>query len=497
MSGTRAAGGTLLVRALGLALVAFIWTAPAVAQGAPPLQAAAERIVAGASGTWGVLAWSIDRDQPLFAVNPDQVLIPASNNKVFTAVWALDVLGPEYRFHTDLLISGDLQRNGVLRGDVVIRGSGDPGFGYREFTRDPMAPLRTMAQQLYARGVRVVEGGVIGDPFAFDTVLVGPSWPGDTSGGAASYAPRVSGLPFQRNMVWVEAIPGPGGVQIRLDPAVDVIPVVSTVRTGGNRAWAVRHPNQDTIHVRGAISGRGPHRYGIGVSDPALLTAAALRLALMEAGIEVRGPARVGPTPQNARGIHRHVSRPLGDLIAKLNRDSDNFFAEHLWKAAARGAVGVGSYSRGGAASALHFMQHAGVPAGHLFQFDGSGLSSDSRVSATAMIRTLIYAHQAPYSELFHQSLAVAADRGGTMSRLYRGTAAANNLHAKTGYIRSVRTLSGYVRAANGELIAFAFLYNGGNTNGARSVQEQLGVLLAEYGGTTATVQPATQAGRD
>jgi serine-type D-Ala-D-Ala carboxypeptidase/endopeptidase (penicillin-binding protein 4) len=69
------------------------------------------------------------------------------------------------------------------------------------------------------------------------------------------------------------------------------------------------------------------------------------------------------------------------------------------------------------------------------------------------------------------------------MSRLYRGTAAAGNLHAKTGYIRQVRTLSGYVRAANGELIAFSFLYNGSNTNGARAVQENLGVLLAQYGG--------------
>lgn len=474
-----------MVRTLGFALLAGGWGAVASAQ-QPPLQAAAEEIVSGASGTWGVMAWSIDRNAPLFAVDEHQVLIPASNNKIFTAIWALDVLGPDFRFHTDLLIAGEIDDRGVLRGDVVLRGSGDPGFGYPDFTRDPMVPLRTMAQQLHARGVRVVEGGVIGDPFAFDTVLVGPAWPGDTGGGSAAYAPRVSGLAFQRNMVWVEAIPSPRGVQIRLEPAVDAVPVVSTVRTGGNRAWAVRHPDQDTIRVRGAVSGRGPHRYGIGVSDPALVAAAALRLALQEAGIQVRGPARVGPTPAGAEGIHRHVSMPLAALIPKLNQESDNFFAEHLWKAAARRAVGVGSYSRGGPASALHFMQQAGVPAGELYQFDGSGLSSHSRASANALVRTLVYAHQAPWSELFHNSLAVAADRSGTMRRLYRNTAAAGNLHAKTGYIRGVRTLSGYVRAANGELIAFSFLYNGGNTNGARAVQEQLGVLLADYGAAPA-----------
>jgi serine-type D-Ala-D-Ala carboxypeptidase/endopeptidase (penicillin-binding protein 4) len=469
------------VRALGLALLACGGAAAASAQSRPPLQAAAEQIVAGASGTWGVVAWSTERNAPLFAINPNEALIPASNNKVITAAWALDVLGPEHRFATDLLITGEIE-NGLLRGDVVIRGSGDPGFGYPGFHREPMAPLRIMAQQLAARGVRAVEGGVIGDPFAFDTVLVGPAWPGDTGGGSAAYAPRVSGLPFQRNMIWVEAVAGPGEVQVRLDPAVDVIPVVASIRSGGGRGWAVRHPNQDTVHVRGAISGRGPHRYGIGVHDPALLTAAALRLALQEAGIQVRGPARVGPTPEGSRGVHRHVSAPLGALIPKLNQDSDNFFAEHLWKAAARQAVGVGSYSRGGPASALHFMQRAGVPAGQLYQFDGSGLSSHSRISANALVRTLVYAHGAPWSDLFHRSMAVAGAAGGTMSRMYRNTPAAGNLHAKTGYIRSVRTLSGYVRAANGDLIAFSFLYNGGNTNGARAVQERLGVLLAEYG---------------
>src|SRR5690606_8291912 len=129
------------------------------------------------------------------------------------------------------------------------------------------------------------------------------------------------------------------------------------------------------------------------------------------------------------------------------------------------------------------FMHRAGVSAGELYQFDGSGLSSYSRTSAGALVQALMYAHEQPYSELFHKSLAVAGDGDGTMNRLYRGTAAAGNLHAKTGYIRRVRTLSGYVKAGNGELIAFSFLYNGANTNGARTIQEDLGVLLAEYGG--------------
>jgi D-alanyl-D-alanine carboxypeptidase/D-alanyl-D-alanine-endopeptidase (penicillin-binding protein 4) len=98
-------------------------------------------------------------------------------------------------------------------------------------------------------------------------------------------------------------------------------------------------------------------------------------------------------------------------------------------------------------------------------------------------VRALVYAHGRPYAGLWHSSLAVAGARGGTLDRLYRNTAAADNLHAKTGFIRRARTLSGYVRAANGELIAFSFLYNGPNTTGARAAQEDLGVLLAEFDG--------------
>ncbi len=480
------------MRAAGLAFLFSIGVGSVGSQPAalPPLQTEAERLIAGSGGDWSVVAWSIDRDEPLIAINAAETRIPASNNKIFTAIWALDELGPDHRFETDLLITGPI-RNGVLEGDVVLRGSGDPAFGYpprigySAFVADPMVPLERMAARLASLGVEQVRGGVIGDPTAFDSVLVGPSWPNDTGGGAAQYAPRVSGLPFQRNMIWIEARARSGGgpADIRTSPAVNVVPVLSTVRSGGGRVLAVRRAHEDTIRVSGAVSGSAVNRLGVGVADPALMTADALRQALTEAGIRVDAPTRTGRTPDAATLVHRHYSIPLAQMIPLLNQQSDNFFAEHLWKASARAALGEGSYRLGGPISALHFMHRAGVQAGELYQFDGSGLSSYSRTSAGALVKALMYAHDQPYSDLFHKSLAIAADRDGTLNRLYVGTAAAGNLHAKTGYISRVRTLSGYVEARNGELIAFSFLYNGANTNGARVIQEDLGVLLAEYDG--------------
>lgn len=485
-------GSRILTRALWLAFlfpVAMVVRLGSQQANVPALQAEAERLVSG-GGDWSIMAWSIDRKQPLIAINASSPRIPASNNKVFTAIWALDQLGPDYRFETDLMINGPIT-NGVLQGDVILRGSGDPAFGYpprlgfSAFIEEPMTPLQKMATRLAQLGVRQVQGAVVGDPTAFDTVLVGPSWPNDTGGGAAQYAPRVSGLPFQRNMIWLEARsqPGGGAADVQVSPAVKVVPVVSTVRSGGSRVLAVRRPNEDTIRISGGISGRNVTRLGVGVADPALMTADALRQALEDVGIQVASPTRLGSTPASAKVVHRHYSMPLGEMIPFLNQHSDNFFAEHLWKASARKAVGRGDYRLGGPASALHFIHHAGVTPGELYQFDGSGLSSFSRTSAQALVRALVYAHSQPYSELFHNSLAMAADRNGTMNRLYVGTAAAGNLHAKTGYINRVRTLSGYVRARNGELIAFSFLYNGPNTNGARVIQQDLGVLLANYDG--------------
>jgi D-alanyl-D-alanine carboxypeptidase/D-alanyl-D-alanine-endopeptidase (penicillin-binding protein 4) len=456
--------------------VGHVRTIPeAAATAAGPLQAQAQAIVGNGEG-WSLLAYSIDKQQTLFAINADQVRIPASNNKVYSTIWALTMLGPDYRFPTDVLAAGPIQ-GGVLKGDLVIRGSGDPAFGYPEYDRDVMKTPRLMAQALKDKGVTRVDGGIIADATIDDGKHHGPHWPQDTGNGAAQYAPTVSGLPFSRNMLWVQIDPtAPGG--IRTTPETTEIPVVWASR--GGRAMAARKPDNDTIIVRGAAGGRG-NRYGVGANEPALLAPSALRQALQEVGITVAGPVRLGKTPDGAKLIHRHYSITLGEMIPQANRHSDNFFAEHFWKAAVAKSTGEGSYAKGGPASAHFFHEHAGVPYGQFFQADGSGLSADNRTSAFSLVSALNWADQQRWGKLFHESLPVAGAPDGTLNRLFVGTPAAGNLHAKTGYIRGVRSLSGFVTTADGERVVFSMLYNGKNTSGARGIQQQLGVLLASY----------------
>jgi serine-type D-Ala-D-Ala carboxypeptidase/endopeptidase (penicillin-binding protein 4) len=421
------------------------------------------------------VAWSIDRDELLFAVNADRSMIIASNNKVYTSIFAMDALGSDYRFPTDLLVNGELE-NGVLRGNVFIRGSGDPAFGYAQYEDDVMDPLRRMAEALQRIGVRAVEGDVIADPYVFDRENFGPEWPQDTGMGAARYAPTVTGLPFNRNMLWIRLTPGEGEGFMR-EPDAPEIPV--RVPPGAARGYAVRMPLQDTIRVR--TGGPSGTRFGIGAYEPAYLAGAGLRQAMREAGIEVRGELRIDRTPEDADLVHRRLSITVAEMIPQLNQKSDNFFAEHLFKAAVARVAGQGTYTGGGQTSAVFFNQRADIPWGHLWQADGSGLSRQNRSSAMALVRSLTYAHKQPWSEEFHASMAVAGDRAGTLQRMFTTGPAAGNLHAKTGYIRNVRTLSGYVTTAGGENVAFSFLYNGAGTSGARGVQIQLGDLLANW----------------
>jgi D-alanyl-D-alanine carboxypeptidase/D-alanyl-D-alanine-endopeptidase (penicillin-binding protein 4) len=321
-----------------------------------------------------------------------------------------------------------------------------------------------------------VDGAIVGDATIDDGKHHGPHWPLDTGNGVAQYAPTVSGLPFDRNMIWVAG--RAGGVET-LPETHGEIPVVWS---RGGRGMATRKPDNDTVVVRGGVMGPNT-RYGVGANEPAYLAPAALRQALAEAGITVTGPVKLGKTPAGAKLIHRHYSITLGEMIPQALRHSDNFFAEHFWKAAVAKAVGQGSYAKGGPASATFFHDNAGVPFGQFWQADGSGLSADDRTSAYALVLAMSFANQQPWREVFHQALPVAGKPGGTLNRMFVGQPAAGNLHAKTGYIRGVRSLSGFVKTADGQTVVFSMLYNGKNTGGARVVQANLGNLLATYRG--------------
>jgi D-alanyl-D-alanine carboxypeptidase/D-alanyl-D-alanine-endopeptidase (penicillin-binding protein 4) len=436
------------------------------------------------SGQWGVMVVSITRGDTLYAFHPDSLLLPASNMKLFSTALALDQLGPEHEFHTMVLRTGPLGSDGMLAGDLVLRGDGDPGFSSRFVQGGPAAPAESLAQRVVQAGVRRVRGSIVADASAFDAELVPEGWLSRYLG--AGYAARVSALSLNENLVWIVVTPGAYGrpATVTLDPATE-IPVNANVRTArGRDARVVAHTSRTgEIEVRGWIgTAAGERRYQLVVENPALFTAGALRRALESRGVVIDGATRAGPAPDDATAVATLASPPLVELLSVMNRESNNHYAELIFRDAARARMPDASVS---AASANQLLQRflgdkVGVSPGAVHAADGSGLSVLDRVTARSLVKLLGYAHTTSWADAFHLSLPVAGESETLRARM-RSTPAQGNLHAKTGTTNAVISLSGYVTARNGELLGFAFLYNGSDRWNARETIDAMGATLAAF----------------
>ena len=437
------------------------------------------------NGTWGAMVISLTTGDTLFARNAGMSLNPASTLKLYTTALAFDQLGPDHRFTTDVLKTGVLA-NGTLNGNLIIRGGGDPALSRRYFDGDGNGPMRALARQIAEAGIRRITGDVIGDANAFEPKPVPDGWLNRYL--HASYAARVSALSLNENLIHVIVTPGRAGQPgvVRLEPATTAFSVTNSTRTRGKSRGAqvtVTGGEDGLIRVKGWIGTSSEARvYGLVVPDPALFTTGAFVRALRDAGIMVDGRARLGTTPVGSAKVASIPSPPLAELAGIMNRESINHYAELIFRNAARQAspAGVGSASMGNALLRDFMQLRVGSVAQDVFVADGSGLSTLDRVTARSMVKLLSYAHRAPWSRQFHESLPVAG-REETLRLRMRGTPAQGNLHAKTGTTNDVVALSGYVAARTGEILAFSFLYNGKDRWNARATIDAMGVTLADF----------------
>jgi D-alanyl-D-alanine carboxypeptidase/D-alanyl-D-alanine-endopeptidase (penicillin-binding protein 4) len=399
--------------------------------------------------------------------------------KMLTSAAAFERLGPRYQFSTDVLYDGTLGTDGTLTGNVYLRGDGDPSLSGRYMTGGPEAPMNFLADQLVSRGVKRITGEVIGDASAFDDRTIPEGWL--TRYLQSGYAARVSGLSLNENLVWVTIAPG----SVRLEPATSAINLVSNVRTvaGGGASLSIRRSSDGTITVSGRIGRNSPpRRYVYVVEHPAPFATGALRSALVAKGITVDGGIRIGKTPSTAVKIASIQSPTLDRMVAAMNRESINHFAELLLRNAARGRdrATQGTAANGQSLLRQFFATKVGADTVSLQIADGSGLSTLDRITPRAMTQMLGYAHSAEWGPWFHASLPVAGE-SELMRRRMRGGQAQGNLHAKTGTTNDVVALSGYVTAVNGEVIAFTFIYNGRDRGAARSMIDVMGQTLANF----------------
>ncbi len=434
-------------------------------------------------GSWGVMVTSVTRGDTLFAHDPGDEMKPASTMKLFTSALAFDRFGPDYQFSTDVLRDGTVSSDGTLHGDIIIRGDGDPALSGRFMEGGPNAPMQALAQRVVAAGIKRVDGNVIGDASAFDDARIPQGWLNRYLG--AAYAARVSGLSLNENVVWVVAAPGTGShADVSLEPATTTIPVINNARTvgGGGASLRMSKRSDGTIVVSGSIGrSSGPRRYSFVVDDPALFATGAFRAALQRAGVQITGATRVAAAPANATKVTGLESPPLARMISAMDRESINHYAELLFRDAARGPRRNAQGNVPNGNRAMHqFFARLGADTSKIYNADGSGLSVDDHITARSMIKLLNYAHTAPWGPEFHAALPVAGE-SGTQRRRMKDSPAQGNLHAKTGTTNDVIALAGYVTAADGEIISFAFLYNGSDRWTAKSTIDVMGETLASF----------------
>jgi len=432
------------------------------------------------AGQFGVMIVSLTRGDTLLAYNAGTPLLPASTMKLLTSVAAFERLGHDYRFSTDVLHDGIIGPDGTLTGNLYLRGDGDPTLSGRYLPGGPGAPMELLADQVAARGIKRVTGTVIGDASAFDNELIPQGWLSRYL--QSGYAARVSGLSLNENLIWVTVVPGQGA---KLEPATSAVPLVNNVRTvkGGGARLSIRRDRAGEITVSGTIgSGSIPRRYVYVVENPAPFTTGALRSALVAKGVAVDGAIQLGKTPAGATKLASVQSPTLDRIVAAMNRESINHYAELLLRNAARGPKRdiVGNAATSQALLRNIFATKIGADTTSLQVADGSGLSTLDRVTARAMTQMLGYAHRAPWGPWFHSSLPVAGE-SELMRRRMRGGQAQGNLHAKTGTTNDVIALGGYVTATNGEVMAFSFIYNGRDRGSARLSMDAMGQTLANF----------------
>lgn len=481
---------------LSLSLVLGV-TAGAAADVADPLTADLDRILADprlTASAVGVVVRDADTGDLLYSRSGNHRFQPASTAKVVTSAVALDGLGPDHRWTTDLATTAAVQGT-ELAGDLYLRGTGDPTTLARDYD--------DLAAQLAATGVRTVRGDLVADATSFDSVPLGTGWAWDDE--PYYYSAQTSALTvapdtdYDAGTVVVRVSPGAAGgpAQVRVDPPVELdIRNTATTATGGG-VQVQRAHGTNVVHVTGSIApGSAGHAAYISVDNPTALVAGLFRESLAAKGITVTGGTGFRATPASARVLATHRSMTLRELLVPFLKLSNNLHAEALIKTLGREFQGQGSWPAG--VRALEsLLPGLGVDPLTMNLFDGSGLSRMDVLSPEQLVAVLRSARAKPWFQSWYDALPVAGrpDRleGGTLRSRMAGTAAAGNVHAKTGSMTGVTGLAGYVTNADGRRLVFSLVFNNFVSGVPRDVEDAIAVRLASD--RAGQAQPGARAG--
>ncbi len=473
--------------ALCLAIAVLLPLAPL------PAQALAKRLDArlDAPGLdrllWGVSVTDLD-GHVLYSRNGDRLFVPASNTKILATVTATALLGPDFTVKTSVYGTGPIT-NGVLQGDLILYGRGDPTCSRRCYQVDTLAAgacdtnpatrLRELAAQLRARGVRSVAGDLVGDGSYFEPTLVHPNWQGYDLGWW--YAAPVSGLGFNDNSLDVHETAADSvgfAPRITFVPDLGLATFENRAVTGARDAMrtfdVVRSPNGDHFLSIGVLPlGTIDRLEYVAIADPNRFTALALKHELNAVGITIQGETRATvdslsyATARAGVALAEVTSRPLRDWVFPILNTSQNWYAEMLLKQLGRQFGKDGSWAEGRAVERRFMIDSVHADSTQFVVEDGSGLASNNLVSPHTFTTLLGYVRKHANFPMFFAGLPVGG-APGTLHARFLNTPIAGKVQAKTGSISRTATISGFVERPDGQTLVFSVMANHNNLTTTR-----------------------------
>ncbi len=408
---------------------------------------------------WGVAVYDLETEQMLYSRNAEQAFLPASNQKLLTSATALDVFGSTHRYETVLHYNGSTDGS-VMTGDLILEGSGDPTFGSTEVPGDD--PLRVWSERLAEMGVERIEGRLVGDDDAFDDKPYPDGWTVNyiTNQKGRYMGNSAGGLSYRDNVVPLRvkaSSPGsPPTVDVRPEGVVSIDNrAVTSSRWRGNTLQVDRTFSTNELVLTGSVARSYSGTLAVPISDPTAFTLKSFERHLQDAGIETDlelvDADDLEERPDRGDALFVEYSRPLAEIAAVLNKESNNFYAEQVFR-----SFGWGGSASGAERRTKSFLQDANVNTRKLLLRDGSGLSRKDLVTPQAMVSLLAHMNEHEEREAFLASLPQGGERNTTLDyRLQR-----TDVQAKTGSLEFVRALSGYTTRPNGNRVAFALFAN-------------------------------------
>jgi len=433
----------------------------------PPLNPAVRRLIAAAGlkdARVGVSVIDVKTGGVLCAINDDVRQTPASNVKLITTGVALRLLGEKHTFTTSVYASGKVAAGGALGGDLVVVAGGDPAISGREHGGKATAVFDAWAAEI-AKSVTSVRGNLIIDATCFDRQFIHPSWPKEQL--VRWYCAPVSAFALNDNCIDVKVRPGarPGlPATLILDPPTGYFTIRNTCQTvasGRSRAAINRAAGTDTLVISGRLrSGAAGASSPVTVHDPIRFAAIVLKERLAKAGVRIGGRVIIAAERIDTQRMRRltGTSHSLLTVIRTANKRSQNFYAEMILKTMGLRVLWPSSFAAGARVVSAE-LEKIGFRRGTFVLSDGSGLSRDNAFSPLQLATFLRHMALSKHADAYIGSLAVAGV-DGTLRRRMSGRATEGKVFAKTGHLRGVSALSGYVKP-DGKLVAFSILVNG------------------------------------